>query len=204
MSNERNRTPSEYIDYGLYLYFLGLSLRNVVKALSYLNIVKRSHVTIWNWIQKFHPKKMSLVERKEVSEYIVDETVLKAGSENIWLWVATEPENGQFLAQTISKERSMFVAERFLSSIIRDYGKHVVSTDGGTWYPQACEFLKMEHHIHSSMEKSLIERKMQYIKDRTEGFDDYFPCRIKNCKLNHVKNWLNLFVSCHNEEMINA
>jgi transposase-like protein len=29
-------------------------------------------------------------ERKEVSEYIVDETVLKAGSENIWLWVATE------------------------------------------------------------------------------------------------------------------
>ena len=98
MSNKRNRTPSEYIDYGLYLYFLGLSLRNVVKALSYLNIVKRSHVTIWNWIQKFHPRKTSLEERKEVSEYIVDETVIKAGSENIWLWVATEPENGQFLA----------------------------------------------------------------------------------------------------------
>ena len=206
MSNKRNRTPSEYIGYGLYLYFLGLSLRNVVKALSYLHIVKRSHVAIWNWIQKFHPKKMSLVERKEVSEYIVDETVLKAGSENIWLWVvASEPESGQFLAQAISKERNMFVAERFLSSIIRDYGKHAVSTDdGGTWYPQACEFLKMEHHIHSAMEKSLIERKMQYIKDRTESFDDYFPCKIKNCKLKHVKNWLNLFVSCHNEDMINA
>ena len=129
MSNKRNRTPSEYIDYGLYLYFLGLSLRNVVKALSYLNIVKRSHVTIWNWIQKFHPKKMSLEERKEVSEYIVDETVIKAGSENIWLWVATEPENSQFLAQTISKERNMFVAERFLSDIVRDYGKHAVSTE---------------------------------------------------------------------------
>lgn len=39
---------------------------------------------------------MSLIERKEVSEYIVDETVLKVGSENIWIWVATEPENGQF------------------------------------------------------------------------------------------------------------
>jgi putative transposase len=204
MSNKRNRTPSEYIRYGLYLYFLGLSLRNVVKALSYLNIIKRSHVTIWNWIQKFHPKKMSLVERKKVSEYIIDETVLKAGSENIWLWIATEPENGQFLAQTISKERNMFVAERFLSSIVRDYGKHAVSTDGGTWYPQACEFLKMEHHIHSSLEKSLIERKIQYIKDRTESFDDYFPCRQKNCKLKHVKSWLNLFVKYHNKEVMNA
>ncbi len=202
MSNKRNRTPSEYIDYGLYLYFLGLSLRNVVKALSYLNIVKRSHVTIWNWIQKFHPKKTSLEERKEVSEYIVDETVIKAGSENIWLWVATEPENSQFLAQTISKERNMFVAERFLSDIVRDYGKHAVSTDGGTWYPQACEFLKIQHHVHSSIEKSLIERKMQYIKDRTEGFDDYFPCKIKNCKLNHVRNWLNLFANYHNKERI--
>ena len=204
MSNKRNRTPSECIDYGLYLYFLGLSLRNVVKALSYMNIVKRNHVTIWNWIQKFHPKKKSLAERKEVSEYIVDETVLKAGSENIWLWIATEPENGQFLAQTISKERNMFVAERFLSSIVGDYRKHAVSTDGGTWYPQACEFIKIEHHIHSSLEKSLIERKMQYIKDRTESFYDYFPCRIKNCKLKHMKNWLNLFVNYHNKEVINA
>ena len=117
MSNKRNRTPSEYIDYGLYLYFLGLSLRNVIKALSYMNIVKRSHVTIWNWIQKFHPKKKSLAERKEVSEYIVDETVLKAGSENIWLWIATEPENGQFLALFFCKniKREEHVCSRKVS-----------------------------------------------------------------------------------------
>ena len=157
MSNKRNRTPPGYIDYGVYLYFLGLSLRNVVKALSYLNIVKRSHVTIWNWIQKFHPKKVSLEERKEVSEYIVDETVIKAGSENIWLWGATEPENGQFLAlflPKVSKERNMFVvAERFLSDIVKNYGKHAVFTDGGTWYPQTCEFLKIQHHIHSLFAK---------------------------------------------------
>ncbi len=55
----------------------------------------------------------------------------------------------------------MFVAEHFLSGIIEEYGKHSVSTDdgGGTWYPiQACRFLKLEHHIHSPWEKSLIER----------------------------------------------
>ena len=97
----------------------------------------------------------------------------------------------------------MFVApERFLSNIIENYGYHPVSTDGGTWYPQACRFLKLNHHLHSSYEKSIIERTMQYIKDRTEGFDDYFPCRKKKCKLRHVKQWLNLFVNYYNKEII--
>jgi len=97
----------------------------------------------------------------------------------------------------------MFVAERFISRLIKIHGKHNISTDdGGTWYPsQACKFLKIDHHLHSSYEKSIIERTMQYIKDRTEGFDDYFPCRRTNCKLKHVKNWLNLFVDYHNKEL---
>jgi putative transposase len=84
----------------------------------------------------------------------------------------------------------MLVAERFISSLINRYDKHSVSTDGGTWYPQDCRFLKVEHHTHSALEKSLIERTMQYIKDRTEGFDDYFPCKKNKCKLKHVKQWL--------------
>jgi len=204
MSNKRNRTPSEYIGYGLYLYFLGLSLRNVVKALSYLHIVKRSHVSIWKWIQKFRHRRISSTRRNKISEYIVDETILQVGPEYIWLWVAIEPENGQILAQDITQERNMLIAERFLSGVVRYYGNHPISTDGGTWYPQACEFLKMDHHIHSPLEKSLIERTMQYIKDRTECFDDYFPCKLETCKLKHVRNWLNLFADYHNKEMINA
>ncbi len=89
----------------------------------------------------------------------------------------------------------MFVAsERFLSSIVNDYGEHPVSTDGGAWYPQACKFLNLHHHIHSPFEKSIIERTMQYIKDRIENFDDYFPCKESKCKLKHVKQWFNLFI----------
>ena len=82
------------------------------------------------------------------------------------------------------------------------YGEHPVSTDGGSWYPQACKFLKLEHHIHSAFEKSKIERTMQYIKDRTESFNDYFPCRKKNCKLKHIQNWLNLFVDIYNKRLM--
>jgi putative transposase len=200
--SKRNRTPSRDIGYGLYLYFLGLSTRNVAKALSFLNIVKRSHVSIWNWIQEYQPKRITL-QRNKIDEFIVDETIIKVGSQYIWLWVAIEPKNRQILAQSISQERNMFVAERFLSGIVRDYGKHPVSTDGGTWYPQACQFLKLKHHTHSPDEKSIIERTIQYVKDRTENFDDYFPCNKKErCNLFHVKNWLALFVNVHNKEML--
>jgi putative transposase len=54
---KRNRTPLKYIDYGLYLYFLGLSYRNTSKALA--QFVKRSHVAVWKWIQRYKPKKIA-------------------------------------------------------------------------------------------------------------------------------------------------
>ncbi len=146
MFSKRNRTSSWYIESGLYLYFLGLSTRGVSKALFFLNKVKRSHVAIWKWIQKYHPKKI-LSKRKRISEYVIDETILKVGSEYIWLWIAIEPENRQILALNISKERNMLIAERFLSDIVKIHRKHSISTDGGTWYPQACKFLNLNHHI---------------------------------------------------------
>ncbi len=102
----------------------------------------------------------------------------------------------------MSFERTMLVTERFIASLINIYGKHHVSTDGGTWYPHACKFLKLRHHLHSPFEKSIIERTMQYIKDRTESFDDYFPCRKKKCKLKHIRNWFNLFISQHNKQIM--
>jgi putative transposase len=71
---------------------------------------------------------------------------IKAGSELIWLWVVIEPKDKEILAINISKERNMFVVERFLSNVIKEYGKHPVSTDGGTWHPpQACRFLKLAY-----------------------------------------------------------
>jgi putative transposase len=194
----RNRTPSKYVYYGLHLYFSGLYLRKASERLSQL--YKRNHISIWNRIQKYKPQTMQS-HRRKVLEYIVDETMLKVGSEYIWLWVAIEPESKRILSLSISKERNMFVAERFIGGLVKINGKHPVSTDGGTWYPIACRFLGLEHHNHSSYEKSFIERTMQYIKDRTESFDDYFPCRMKDCKLKHVKNWLNVFIYYHNKEL---
>ena len=94
--------------------------------------------------------------KKKIKEFIIDETLIKVGSELIWLWVVIEFESKRIVGITISKERNMFVvAERLLSKIVVEYGKYPVSSDGGTWYPQACRFLNLKHHLHSSFEKVL-------------------------------------------------
>jgi putative transposase len=174
---QRQRTKLQDVAYSLYLYFLGLSYRNTAKALQ--RFVYRSHVSIWKWIQKYRPK-MASNKSKKIHEFIIDETQIKVGSRYVWLWVAIEPTNRQILQIDISFERSMIVAEQFIASLIDEFGKHPVSTDGGTWYPQACRFLKLKHHIHSPFEKSIIERKTQYIKYRTECFDDRFHAGRQN------------------------
>jgi putative transposase len=88
-----------------------------------------------------------------------------------------------------SIERSTLVAQRFIQSLIDEYGKRSISTDGATWYPQACIFLNVEHHFHSSYQKSIIERTIHYMKDRTDCFDGYFPCKKDNdFRLKRVMN----------------
>jgi putative transposase len=55
--------------------------------------------------------------------------LIKAGSEYIWLWVAIEgPESKRILGFSISKERNILIAERFVSKLVKIYGQHPVST----------------------------------------------------------------------------
>lgn len=45
-------------------------LIGIPQALSFLHIVNRNHVTIWNLIQKYHPQKI-LAKRKMISKYAI-------------------------------------------------------------------------------------------------------------------------------------
>jgi len=104
----------------------------------------------------------------------------------------------------------MLVAESFLKSLIKTYGKNTVYSDGcGTWYPEACSSLGLKHrlHIHLLRKASLKElysisrigvNVLQYFKDRSECFDDYYyPCRYELCNLSHVYKWAGLFMFMH-------
>jgi putative transposase len=139
---QRKRTKPKDIAYGLYLYFLGLSYRNTAKALS--RFVHRSHVSVWKWVQKYKPKRVSS-KRKKINEFIVDETLIKIGSEFIWLWVAIEPKDKEILSINISRERNMLLAERFLSNLLEEHGQHPCF-NGWWWYvvPTSMQIPKTE------------------------------------------------------------
>jgi transposase-like protein len=97
--------------------FLDYQQEMFAKALSFLNIVKRCHVSIWNWIQKYQPKRISS-QRNKIDELIVDEAVIKVGSELIWLWVAIDSKNKQILAQNISPKREACLLQSAFCQIL--------------------------------------------------------------------------------------
>ena len=94
------------------------------------------------------------------------------------------------------------MAERFISGLIKIHGPNAVSTnDGGTWFPTSGLSVFETEASYSFLISEKYYWKNNTIKDRTECFDDYFPCRKKKCKIKHVSNWLNLFVGYHHKEL---
>ena len=111
---KRNRTSVKDIGYSLYLYFLGLSYRNTAKALS-KRFIKRSHVSIWKWVQHYRPEKI-FYSRRKISEFIVDETQIKIGKDYFWIWVALESDNKTIVGIYIFLSRKKYVSSRAVST----------------------------------------------------------------------------------------
>lgn len=191
---KRIRTNPAVIAYAIYLYFNSRSYRSASKSLQ--AITKRSHVSIWKWIQKYskYADKFK-VDRHLVKEIFVDETLVKIDGQNYWLWIAYEPNIHSCLLFHISRERTIFVCYQFFKQIRTKFGRRKpIYTDGSYWYNDACKWLRLKHIIYGTELKNIIERFIQQIKDRTECSDDHFPCRIKKCDRQHVRNWLKMFI----------
>lgn len=124
---------------------------------------------------------------------MVDETAVNVKGLEAWVWVAYEPHQRRLLALWLSWTRSNLTVLLFLKQLLKRYGKHPVYTDGAPWYPEACRSLGLAHRRLEAKLKAAQERAVQGFKDRTESFDDYFPCRRDGCRLDHVRNWLRLF-----------
>jgi hypothetical protein len=84
---ERERTKPYIIRYALYLYLLGLSFRDTSKAIQ--PFIDRSYVAIWDWVQRFDPKRIyPFKNKKRIAAFLIDETQIQIGStEQAWLWV---------------------------------------------------------------------------------------------------------------------
>src|ERR671918_3189596 len=107
----------------------------------------------------------------------------------------------QFLLECISFKRKnyFYLCYQFFKQIREKYdGKKPIYTDGAQWYVDACKWLRLKHIVYGTELKNIMERFIQQIKDRTECFDDHFPCRRRKedyyCDRQHVWNWLKLFI----------
>jgi putative transposase len=198
----RRRTSPWLMLYGVYLYYCCNSLVRASRALE--PWVKRSHVSIWRWVQRLAPLCDRFdVDRKLVRTIFVDETMIKIRGRQAWVWVAFEPGLRAFLAFRISYNQSVPDAYLFLKELRSRYGRKPVWTDDATFYPDACKWARLEHHVYGTELKNLIERMNQSLKDRLECFDDLFPCLKEGCDREHVSNWIRVFRFYHNYVRVN-
>ncbi|MDG6929843.1 MAG: IS6 family transposase [Nitrososphaerota archaeon] len=182
--------------YAIYLYYRSLSLRKASSLLS--QVIKRSHVSIWKWIQRYRQLlgMASRPARKDVKTFFVDETFVQLGSAKVAVWIAYDPSIKAVLGFHVSREPNSVDAYLFLLRLVITYGKRPVYTDGAMWYNDACRWLGLYHVVYGfDSDKAIIERIMEHIKDRTEVFDGLFPLRSEfRNGLEHIKSWLGAFV----------
>jgi putative transposase len=197
MLSIRNRTPYILKIYAIYLYYSARSLRLASKCLEPL--IKRSHVAIWKWLQYMDISNNLVIDRRKEKRKIkcvmIDETMITIKDEVYWLWIAYEPYTKKYLLMNISKDKTVLVCYNFIKRLKKLYGsKYTIYTDGAHYYNQACRWLRIKHIVYDSNGKNIMERAIQYIKDRTECFDDYFPCK-DDCNKKHVINWFRVFTT---------
>jgi putative transposase len=95
-------------------------------------------------------KPQKIIQKKmKVMEFIIYKTMLKVSNECVWLCVAIEP------IDKIIPRIHMSVKRSNLYPLIEALGIR-----------RLCKFLKLEHHLHSTFEKGIIEKTVQYVKDR--------------------------------------
>jgi putative transposase len=137
-----------------------------------------------------------MTDRWLVKEIFVDETLIQIDGQEYWLWVAYEPNLNACLMMHLSRERTIIVCYQFFKQLRKKFGRKPIYADGARWYSDACKWLRLKHIVYGTELKNLMERFIQQIKDRTECFDDHFPCRRRkeDCDRQHVWNWLKLFI----------
>lgn len=194
---KRERTSLPFVLYGVYVYLCSNSLRRASRILE--PFIERSHEAIRRWVQRLGPIcDRFTVDRRRVRSIFVDETMIRIRGSQAWIWVAYEPTLKAFLWFRITYNLSELDAILFLKELRNRYGRRPIWTDEGVWYPEACRFLRLEHHVYPTEWKNLMERMNQALKDRLENFDDLFPCIREECDHRHVNNWVSVFRFFHN------
>ncbi len=194
----RRRTPTGVVLWALFLYVCGASLRRVRDMLAHR--CRRSHVAVWNWMQKFGTAMAGMFRHGQLPDVIVvDETPLMEGRRECYIWVAIDPVTRAIVYVAVTQVRNVLMAISFFQAIKREYGSYpkLVVTDEGCWYPWALKRLGIPHDVVSGGIRNYVERWNGTLKDGARSFDKYFPCSLR-CALKHILHWVRLLVLDYN------
>jgi putative transposase len=154
---QRERTSPALMFYGVYVYLCSNSLRRASRILEPL--LERSYEAIRQWVQRLAPVCDRFDEDRKLARTIfVDETMVRIRGRQAWVWVAYEPALKAFLWFRISYNRSELDAILLLKELRGRDGRKPVWTDDALWYPEACRWLRLEHHVYSVEWKNLMKR----------------------------------------------
>jgi putative transposase len=104
----------------------------------------------------------------------------------------------------IFEAANILTALTFIKRIKAMYRSRMrVLTDGAQYYRTACKFLNLDHEVYDSRLRKLMERIVQYVKDKTGDFDDYIPCRRGRCDRMHAQMLLSSIGFMINEVFLN-
>jgi len=81
--------------------------------------------------------------------------------------------------------------------------KIIILTDGAPYYRASCRILNLRHGVYSLEVRNLMERIIEYVKDRTKLFDNYIPYIKDGCDEEHAKMLLKSIIIMLNETWIN-
>ena len=173
----KSKYPVEAMASALYLYFTGSSLNDIRRHTEQHYKVLPSDSTVYEWVRKYtqiaHEATKNL-KPKVGDTWIADETVIKIGGKNYWLWDIIDPDTRFLLATYLSPNRGIAQAKKLMELASERAGKvpNIVVTDKLASYIDGIElaFGSETKHIQATpfSGTQLIERWHGTLKERTK------------------------------------
>lgn len=194
---KRNRKPLKVKVTSALVYGAGLSCRRTAWAMG-LEGWEVSHEAVRGW---FHCLRRALPKPRPRRRGVVavDETKLKLGGIQFYVWAARDVRRKEILALRVSWTRSSLDAELFLGDALKAcLNRPLILVDKGPWYPWALGRLGLRWRHITFGRRNSIERWFGVLKAKTKTFYNNFP---HNATLRSVKAFLETFIGLYNMEL---
>jgi len=180
LAPEGMRFSTATIGEAMGLFYDGLSVADISRHLQVTEGIYVDPATVWRWVIRFSRKAEKVLGQLKVKtswRWVVDETMVKVGGTNVWLWDVIEARTRFLLATHLTVSRGMNSAV----AVLAEANKRTIGTpnyivsDGMPAYPDAIErvFGSESKHIRAKgltakTNTNLIERFQGTVKERTK------------------------------------